>query len=377
MFVYSEKIVEFIEIIRFQIKEILSKELKRKVFKDRFYSEDQRYHYPINVVIYNNRSMLGYFDGEFNELGFHERLMHVRSDQLSNIIRHELAHYLCFIKYGYEILPHGVVFKQFCESVGWNSEVSAATICLDDSDQACNGENSGIFRKIQKLMALATSSNSHEAEMAMIKSQQLLLKHNIETESLGREIGLHMNPDDKEKVFLKRLLKRKKADAKMQAIAHILSTFFVNTVYNHSRDYTYLEIVGSLVNLEIAEYVSEILETQLEWLWNQAKQEHCLKGLVAKNSFFLGIARGYCAKIEAIQSTYSQDVNNALMVIEKKVDSAKSLVYPHLTKRKSARKYCPDSAALGVMVGKKLHFNPAINRASQNLGLFIGHVGKN
>jgi hypothetical protein len=44
-------------------------------------------------------------------------------------------------------------------------------------------ENS-VLRKVQKLMALATSSNKHEAEQAMIKSHQLLLKHNIDVSNI-------------------------------------------------------------------------------------------------------------------------------------------------------------------------------------------------
>ena len=38
--------------------------------------------------------MLGYFDSNFYELGFHECLMHSGREQLHNVIRHELAHYI-------------------------------------------------------------------------------------------------------------------------------------------------------------------------------------------------------------------------------------------------------------------------------------------
>ena len=45
-------------------------------------------------------------------------------------------------------------------------------------------------------MALSSSSNKHESELAMIKAQQLLLKHNIESK--------YRDVDDGEKVYLKR-----------------------------------------------------------------------------------------------------------------------------------------------------------------------------
>jgi predicted SprT family Zn-dependent metalloprotease len=365
MLVYSKKIIKFIEFIKSAIKEILSKELRLKVARERFYSADQRYSYPIKVVIYNNRSMLGYFDSDFYELGFHERLMGTTKEQLYNIIRHELAHYLAFLKYGRDSKPHGWTFKHFCQSVGWGEDVSAASVCLEEGDHSFIAETSSTFRKIQKLMALATSSNQNEAELAMIKSQQLLLKHNVELKSLNL-----LNDDDDEKIFLKRILKQKKSDAKMQAIAKILNTFFVNTVYNHCQSHTHLEIVGSLVNLEIADYVAGVLQHELDRLWDQARKQHSyLRGLVAKNSFFLGIAKGYCLKIEALKHEYTHDVNNALVVIEKKLLDAEALIYSGLTRRRSSRQFCPDSSNLGEQMGKKLNFNPAVGRAQGSGGL--------
>ncbi len=65
------------------------------------------------------------------------------------------------------------------------------------------------------------------------------------------------------KLFLKRILKQKKENAKMRSIAHILETFFVSTVYSRAGDFIYLEILGNAVNVEIAEYVASILQD--EW----------------------------------------------------------------------------------------------------------------
>lgn len=119
------------------------------------------------------------------------------------------------------------------------------------------------MRKVQKLMALATSSNEHEAQQAMIKSQQLLLKHNIDFRNI--EDG------EDEKIFLKRIMKQTKKNAKMRSIAQILGTFFVNIVYNRREGFTYLEVVGSATNVEIAEYVATTLEHKLDALWDQTK----------------------------------------------------------------------------------------------------------
>jgi hypothetical protein len=250
--------------------------------------------------------------------------------------------------------------------MGWGEEVYRATICLENGENRTAIEENGILRKVQKLMALAASSNKNEAEQAMIKSQQLLLKHNIEFKYMGEM--------DDEKIYLKRILKQKKENAKMRSIALILETFFVSTVYTRAGDFTYLEILGTAVNIEIAEYVAAVLQEELEKLWNQAQQLAHLKGMVAKNSFFLGIARGYCNKIQALKRDYSQEIMNELMVIEKKLIEAKSMAYQRLSSTTRGGNYCAESSSLGEIMGRQLNINPGLNKASKNPGALIAFI---
>lgn len=309
--------------------------------------------------------MLGYFDSNFYELGFHECLMHTNREQLHHLIRHELAHYMIFINYGDTIHPHGTEFRAFCQQMGWGEEVYKASFQLKDELKAPDIEESSVFRKVQKLMALATSSNKNEAEQAMIKSQQLLLKHNIESKYISGE--------DDEKVFLKRIMKQKKQNAKMRSIAIILETFFVSIVYSRARGFIYLEILGNAVNIEIAEYVANVLDNELDKLWIQAQRYANLKGMVAKNSFLLGLAKGYCNKIRALKREYNSDVANALMIIENKLIDARAMVYQRLSSIKTSGNYCQASSALGEQMGRQLNINPAINRSSHNSGALIAY----
>lgn len=366
MIVYSRKIVQFIDEIKSAIREILSCDLKLKVSEARFYDRTEQYSYPIKVVIYNHKSMLGYFDSDFYEIGFQECLMYASKKQLYDIIKHELAHYMTFINYGVGVQPHGVEFRAFCRELGWGEEVYQATCCLEGAQCAVDGEESGVLRKVKKLMALATSSNSHEAEQAMIKSQQLLLKHNIDSKYIGSE--------DEEKMVLKRILKQKRENAKMRSIAQILETFFVSTVYNRGGEYLYLEILGTLVNVEIAEYVAGVLHVELDRLWNQAQRQANLKGMVAKNSFFLGIARGYCNKIYALKREYAPQVKNALMVMENQLVEAKEMAYSRLSSRKSSGSYCQESALLGEIMGKGLNINPALKGSGSHNEALLAHL---
>ncbi len=362
MLIYSKKIIRFVSEIKGAVKAIISQEIGLKVARDRFYDRRQETSYPIKVVIYNNKSLLGYFDSSFYELGFHECLMHASRQQLHNIIRHELAHYLAFINHGPSIQSHGPEFRAFCQQMGWGEEVYRAT-CEESEWKAPAEEESAIFRKVKKLMALATSSNQNEAEQAMIKSQQLLLKHNIDSSYLGDE--------EEEKIFLKRIMKQKKENAKMRSIATILETFFVSCVYCRAGDHLYLEILGNAVNIEIAEYVAAVLDDELEKLWMQAQKSARLKGMIAKNSFFLGLAKGYCNKIQAFKREYNSDVNRALMVVEKKLVDAKAMVYERLSSTRSQAHHCRTSSALGEQMGRQLNIRPALKRSSNRATLLL------
>lgn len=368
MIVYSTKIIQFVSEIKRAVKDILSSEAHLKVARDRFYDRKERTSYPIKIVIYNTKSMLGYFDPDFYELGFHECLMHVSREQLLCVIRHEIAHYLTFMNHEGAVQPHGHEFRDTCSQLGWGETVYKAAICLEGGQSASLAQENSIFRKVQKLLALSASSNPHEAEVAMIKSQQLLLKHNIDSK--------YIDADADEKMFLKRILKHKKQNAKMNAIARILETFFVSTVYCRGGEFIYLEILGTAVNVEIAEYVAGVLDGEFDNLWNLAKQTAHLRGIIAKNSFFTGLARGYCNKIQALKREYPSDVTNALMVIEKKLSDVLKIAYPHLRRGTSQAHHCRKSSALGEKMGKQLNINPAVQSSSNPFKALLTYFDK-
>lgn len=366
MFVYSKSTIRFVQDIKTAVKTILSREIGLRCFGDRFYDRRETASYPIKVVIYNHKAMLGYFDASFYELGFHEHLMHVKKEQLYHVIRHELAHYMTFINHGEAAEPHSPEFKAFCQKMGWGKEVSQASIELNFEE--AQKEESATLRKVKKLMALGASSHQNESEQAVIKSQQLLLKYNLES--------TYTDFQDEPKIFMQRILKQKKETAKMRAIAIILQTFFVSVVYNKGDGATYLEIIGDKLNLEIAAYVAGFLDLEFEGLWNSAKQKGLLKGALAKNSFFLGLAKGYSEKIKALKKEAGEETACALLVLEKKLLDARDLVYPRLSSKVSYRGHCQEASKLGERMGRALNIRPGLEKRSDPSGSAIAHSKK-
>jgi hypothetical protein len=140
-----------------------------------------------------------------------------------------------------------------------------------------------------------------------------------------------------------------------------LETFFVSIVYSYSREALHLEIIGNAVNIEIAEYVATILDVELDRLWKLSG----LKGISEKNSFFDGIAKGYCKKIEDLHKSHNFETTNALMKIENTLTEAKALIYPHLSQKKSYRKHCSHASNLGEQAGKDLEFKRGLKSPSK------------
>lgn len=348
--VYSRKIASFLQKLEVSVKDILAKEACLRPFGNRFYDRSGRFSYPIRIVLYNNKSMLGYFDPEFYELGFHETLMGVKKTVLENILRHEIAHYLTCIEHGPHVEAHGAAFKDLCKKLGWGEEVYRASICLEEQEPL---EESSLVRKVQKLMALTASTNQYEAELALMKSRELLLKHNLES-TLPHDT-------EEERFFVKRLLQRKREDGKMRAIAKILETFFVSIVYSRGSEYTYLEVVGNGANVEIAEYVATFLDHELDTLWKSVAKTLPSKGVRAKNSFFLGLAKGYCNKVEALKRSYDPGATKSLILLENKLTEAKSLIYKHLSKKNTTHSQCLASSRAGEKAGQNLQINRALS----------------
>lgn len=349
MILYSQRIYRFIQLIKREISSILSKEIGLKVRRERFLDRSGKVSYPIKVVIFNHKPLLGYFDSEFYELGFHERMMFASQEELSNLIRHELAHYLVTIQHGRDISPHGEEFHALCKRHGWGEAVSKAKGCLPEENFLTPPKEADVLRKVKKLLALSTSKNPFESEAALLKSRELLMQANLSPDDL-----------DDERMILKRLLEKPRIDAKMEAIGKILETFFVSVVFRRKESGVVLEVIGNEPSVLCAEYVAAVLDHELEFHYAEAKKNSGLFGAAEKNSFFRGIAKGYCSKMGALEKVQSETETRALVLLDEKIQKAKKMAYGRLGKRTSGRIYSGRASYLGEQCGKKLEIKSGL-----------------
>jgi hypothetical protein len=356
MFIYDNTTIAFIQKSETFVREILH-EIGIVVKNSRFVFND--YLFPINVVVFEGHEW-GHFNPTFMQLSLNRKLIYLAKDSVvRDILKHELAHYLTYILYQ-DVRPHGPEFHSVCERFGFPKEVSKATLNLEEGNLAKEGdlESEKILEKVKKLLSLAQSSNSHEAELATLKANDLLLRHNLD-----------YLKDRQEPIYMDRLLMRKRKDSKLSAIYSILKHFIVRPVISQGTNACCLEVSGSLTNVKLAGYIAHFLDQELDYLWEQVRSTHDLKGIQAKNSFWLGVAEGFDRKMKLAKMNYSEADRNALIVVEKKLDFETQIIYKRLAQSRSAHQKDAKANQLGHSKGMNLTIRNAVEGEGKKLYL--------
>jgi predicted SprT family Zn-dependent metalloprotease len=221
------------------------------------------------------------------------------------VLKHEMAH-----QYVHEILeettetPHGAAFRSTCERLGVDARASGmpeATTTGNSSptDAATrlhpDTVEEKVVTKISRLLALAESSNRHEAEAAMGVAQRLMLKHNLDAvrAKTARTYGF---------VHLGRPTGRVGEHERL--VAMILGKhFFVEAIWvpvyraRAGRRGTVLEICGTQANLSIAEYAHGFLLGTAERLWSDHKRARGLTLNRERRTYLAGVMTGFADKL--------------------------------------------------------------------------------
>jgi len=210
---------------------------------------------------------------------------------LVEVLKHEMAH-----QYVDEVLGqpddamHGSVFRRVCEERG--IDPSAAGV---PGTEPANAVDQHLLSRIAKLLALAESSNEHEAQAAMSAAQRLMLKYNIDLAASGRPAAhgfRHLGEATG------------RVNEAQRILAGILSDhFFVQTIWVpvwrplEGRRGSVLEICGSDANLELAEYVHAFLNTTAERLFREYRKSAAGRG-AKRLTFIAGVMSGFRARLE-------------------------------------------------------------------------------
>jgi len=210
---------------------------------------------------------------------------------LVEVLKHEMAH-----QYVDEVLGqpddamHGAVFRRVCEERG--IDASAAGVPVNG---AANAVDQHLLERIAKLLALAESSNEHEAQAAMSAAQRLMLKYNIDLAISGRQPAHR---------FRHLGTPTGRVNEAQRILAGILGDhFFVQTIWVpvwrpvQGKRGSVLEICGSEANLELADYVHAFLNVTAERLFREFRRSSAARG-AKRLTFIAGVMAGFRDRLE-------------------------------------------------------------------------------
>jgi len=266
-------------------------------------------------------------------------------DAVLQTLKHEIAHQVVDeLQGGDDGPPHGPAFQRACGQVGIEPRASAEP----------DGEADRVLARVRKLLALAGSTNVHEAEAAMAKANSLLLKYNLQQPL-----------DDAGSSYGHRQLGRSAAAIPLhwKLVAVILEEFFfVECIwvgsYNAQRDRMerVLEIDGTHANLDFAAHVHDFLHSACERLWRAARSDTSARTAgstrTRKREFVNGVLSGFRDKLQ--EGRAGDEERGLIWVGDPRLQSYFTRRHPRVRKLSGAGVHLTGAYRAGERAGREL-----------------------
>lgn len=305
------------------------------------------------------------------------------------VLKHELAHaYVSEVFQG--DATHGQHFQRACDLLGLAEEYRGAGLDLGEPLRSWQDftqvpdEDVAVLRKVEKLLAMAESSNENEAFLAMARVQELIHKYNLERvvqQKKNRYVALVVNH------------KKQKIDRLQRMIAGILTGYyFVDVVFSdlydaqHNSLHKTMEILGTEQNVLMAEYVYSFLRQQSESLWLSYRAKYALKGAAPKVSFQTGVVAGFKKKLDTLERTRARKSDNQQSQVAGSNEPHNALVgftdpglrsfvhsrFPRLTSVRSGGRVLGEHYDIGRQQGERIVIHKGISTKGSSVGALLG-----
>jgi hypothetical protein len=247
-----------------------------------------RLHRPIIAVV-DSAHRLGRWERATRRLELQRALVIARPwPEVVAVLEHEMAHQ--FVDEVLEVTDetaHGATFQQVCAERGIDARAHGAPVVRNDAV----GDRT--IDRIRKLLALAGSSNQHEAEVAMQRAHELMLRHNLDQLPLARDFEVrHLGAPF-----------RRASPVEAQVVALLAELFFVEAISIPvylprigARAHTY-EIAGTPANLEMACHVHAFLLATADRLWRDNRDDARIRSGRDRVAYQTGVIRGFRDKL--------------------------------------------------------------------------------
>jgi hypothetical protein len=235
-----------------------------------------------------------------------------------------------------------------------------------------------LLLKIQKLLALATSPNEHEAKAAATKAQELLIRHNLTAEDV--ELKTEQLDDKYES---KTVYENKRMELEVKWVRDIIQWyFFVDVVWRDARIVPFHKhlnkparvfFIGKKTNVQVASYVFDFLRHKYWDLWEEYKAHSGAHNHV-RGAYWEGLTHGICYQLEAGKKRVQEET---ALVIRKDPNIKKAVEKYHGNIRtvQPVKPMVDDSSSYseGAKAGKALKIARGLGSSGGSSNLSLDH----
>jgi hypothetical protein len=248
--------------------------------------------------------------------------------EVTSVLEHEMAHqYVDEVLGVHDETAHGETFRQVCAERAIDARAAGAPLGLDHPA----GEAHALDR-IRKLLALAGSPNQHEAELAMNKAHELMLRHNIDAIRARTERGFevrHVGDPARRTTRVE------------SEIANILAEFFFVEVIRvpvylprlGKRGAVY-ELIGTPHNLDMAEHVHAFLLATAARLWRENRHDARVRSGRDRLAYQAGVVVGFRNKL-LLDRSILKSGQGLVWVGDRQLGTFYRRRHPHVVTRRS------------------------------------------
>jgi hypothetical protein len=315
------------------------------------------------IVLSDSTTHLGRWDSTMRRLEISRTLVFERTWlEVSSVLEHEMAHqFVDEILHLHDETAHGETFRRVCAERGIDARAAGPPVA-GAADPAAAGTDR-VLERIRKLLALAGSPNQHEAEMAMRKAHELMLRHNIEataTRAQHRYEIRHLGDPS-----------RRGTRVESEIVGLLSEFFFVKVI----RVPVYLprlgksgmvyEIAGTRANVEMASHVYAFLLATAERLWQANRHDARVRSGRDRLVYQSGVIGGFREKL--LSERVDLKETGLVWVGDRSLDGFYRARHPRITTRRhhvriNSAHAAGREAGRTVVLHKPVEHGPAAGR---------------
>lgn len=334
---------------------------------------------PPVIIFTENTSLWGRWNSLHRTIEIQRQLVEKHSwDTVLYVLKHEIAHQIVGEIFGLSEHDHGESFQKACDLLALPPEFRRGTGDIVSPsqwrEQSTKTEAiTRVIEKIQKLFALASSTNSEaEAGVAMARARELSRKYDIHETVLGTD-------SEEFRYIVINTGKQRLSPLYSHLSSLLMDHYSVDVIFTSTfsaqtlKPSQCLEIYGRETHVVVAEYVLQFLLKTLDDLWRAHARGKKLSA-VYKKSYQIGIVAGFKERLQKEEQLLAHaenpaKVHNSLMVIEeRRRQEYIQLRYPRLRSRSTGSSWIDNETyAHGVVDGRDVQIRKGLKKnATQN-----------